>query len=106
MVEFADKTLTCSDCGTSFVFTAGEQQFFASRGFSNEPKRCQNCRSSRRAQRGAPAASGGGDGSRSREMFKVTCAECGNETMVPFQPRGVRPVYCQDCFSKQRSRSF
>ena len=93
-MELADKTLTCSDGGTPFTFTAGEQEFFASRGFTNEPKRCTTRRASRRSQRG--------DASTPRECFSATCAECGIETTVPFQPTGIRPVYCQDCFAKMR----
>ncbi len=45
-----DKTLTCRDCGGGFVFTAGEQEFFAQRGFS-EPIRCKSCRDVRKAQK-------------------------------------------------------
>jgi CxxC-x17-CxxC domain-containing protein len=106
-----DKTLTCRDCGQGFVFTAGEQEFFASRGFTNEPSRCPECRAARKASRGAEGSYGGGYSSgrssgpgygREREMFSVTCAACGGEARVPFQPRGDKPVYCSDCFSKQR----
>ena len=94
-MALSDKTLICVDCGGEFIFTIGEQEFFNSRGFSNDPKRCQTCRSSRRAeQRGY---------SGEREMFQVECAECGNEASVPFRPRGDRPVYCSDCFSRQRN---
>ncbi|MCZ6534715.1 MAG: zinc-ribbon domain containing protein [Chloroflexi bacterium] len=103
-MELADKTLNCSDCGSSFTFTAGEQEFFASRGFTNEPKRCASCRSTRRSQRGD--GGGGGGGSFQRERYEAICAECGTQTTVPFQPRGIRPVYCQDCFSRQRSSGF
>ena len=38
---YEDKTLVCKDCGAEFVFTAGEQEFYASRGFQNEPQRCK-----------------------------------------------------------------
>ena len=103
-MSYADKTLTCRDCGQSFSFTVGEQEFFASRGFTNEPSRCQECRGERKASRGSGGYSSGGAGGygREREMFSATCAECGNEARVPFQPRGDKPVYCSDCFSKQR----
>jgi CxxC-x17-CxxC domain-containing protein len=106
-----DKTLTCRDCGQAFVFTAGEQEFFASRGFTNEPSRCPECRAARKASRGAEGSYGGGYSSgrssgsgygREREMFSVTCSACGNEAQVPFQPRGDKPVYCSDCFAKTR----
>lgn len=105
-MSYADKPLTCRDCGQEFTFTVGEQEFFASRGFTNEPSRCPDCRASRKASRGGGYdggySSGGGYG-REREMFSVTCSSCGNEARVPFQPRGDKPVYCSDCFSKQRS---
>ena len=104
-----DKTLTCRDCGQSFLFTEGEQEFFASRGFTNEPSRCPECRSARKAGResgggysGGYSSGGGGGYGRDREMFSTTCASCGNEARVPFQPRGDKPVYCSDCFSRQR----
>lgn len=96
---FADKTLTCRDCGSEFVFSSSEQEFFAEKGFTNEPARCPSCRAARKQNRG----SGNGRGSRGqREMFPAICAACGVETQVPFRPSGDRPVYCSDCFSKNR----
>lgn len=95
-MAYTDKTLTCSDCGTTFTFTAGEQEFHASKGFTNEPRRCPNCR---RARKGAEG--GGGNGRPARELFSVNCASCGKEAKVPFEPRGDRPVYCSDCFQPQ-----
>jgi len=89
-----DKTLTCRDCGASFVFTEGEQEFFASRGFTNEPSRCPECRAARKRSQGS--------GNGRREMFDATCSQCGKETQVPFQPRGDKPVYCSDCFESVR----
>ena len=96
-MSFADKTLECADCGASFVFSAGEQEFFASKGYTNEPKRCPECRQTRRSERY------GDSGYRSqRQMFPVVCAECGKETEVPFEPREGRPVYCSECYNKIR----
>jgi len=92
-----DKTLTCRDCGQEFTFTASEQEFFAEKGFTNEPTRCLDCRKARKNSNGGRPSNGG-----QREMFDATCAECGKQTQVPFQPKGDRPVYCSDCFSKQR----
>jgi CxxC-x17-CxxC domain-containing protein len=63
----SDRTLTCRDCGQAFTFTAGEQAFYAERGFS-EPQRCPSCRSARKAQRASQGydsgygGSGGGSG--------------------------------------------
>jgi len=97
-VPYTDKTLTCSDCGAEFTFTAGEQEFHESKGFTNEPRRCPNCR---RARKGDSPRGGGGYGQSEREMFTVTCSSCGKDAKVPFQPRGDRPVYCSDCFQPQ-----
>ena len=100
-----DKTLVCRDCGSEFPFTASEQEFFAQKGFTNEPGRCHDCRAVRKAQqRGEGGYSSGGYGSGGytgarREMFPVVCAQCGKDTQVPFQPRNDRPVYCSDCYS-------
>lgn len=96
-MSFEDKTLQCSDCGVEFAFTAEEQEFFQSKGYENEPKRCPACRQARKADR-----YGNGGGYTRRQMFPVTCAECGKETEVPFEPRGDRPVYCSDCYRKVR----
>ena len=45
---YEDKTLVCKECGKEFVFTAGEQEFYAERGFQNEPQRCKPCRDARK----------------------------------------------------------
>jgi CxxC-x17-CxxC domain-containing protein len=105
-----DKTLTCRDCGASFVFTASEQAFYAEKGFTNEPGRCADCRAARKSQRnGGFAYSTSDDSSRSyarseRQMFPAVCSTCGKATQVPFEPRLDKPVYCSDCF-KPRERS-
>lgn len=97
-MDYADKTLECVDCGSSFTFTASEQEFFADKGFTNEPKRCLRCRHERKEQRGRQSYGY----QRSRQMFPAVCAECGVDTEVPFEPREGRPVYCSNCYSKQR----
>ena len=94
-MAFEDKTLACVECGADFTFEAGEQEYFAQKGFTNEPRRCPTCRSARRA------ASGGGMDRGPRQMYPAVCAQCGQDTQVPFLPRGDRPVYCSDCFSQQ-----
>jgi CxxC-x17-CxxC domain-containing protein len=124
-VQYTDQTLSCRDCGRGFTFTAGEQEFYASRGFTNQPSRCPECRAAAKAARGGggydsaggysgggyssggystgySAGGGGGYGRSERQMFSVTCSSGGGEARVPFQPRGDKPVYCSDCFSKQR----
>jgi len=109
---YTDKPLNCRDCGQSFLFTTGEQEFFASKGFTNEPSRCPACRAQRRGQQGGYSSggyssgySGGGYDRGPREMFSATCSQCGKEARVPFQPREDRPVYCSDCFAVQRGES-
>ncbi len=99
MYNMQDKTLTCRDCGQEFVFTASEQEFFAQKGFTNEPGRCPECRAAHKASRG-----GGGD-RRDRKMYPAVCAQCGKATEVPFEPHDDRPVYCSDCFAAQRGSS-
>ena len=117
-MSYADKTIACRDCGTDFVFTAGEQEFYAQKGFTNEPTRWPSCRQSRKAsgggrggygERDSYGSRGGGggysSGGGSREMHTTTCASCGKEAQVPFVPRGDKPVYCSDCFQQQRRSS-
>jgi CxxC-x17-CxxC domain-containing protein len=96
-MSYTDKTLTCRDCSANFVFTSGEQEFYASRGLQNEPSRCPECRATRRNSRGRTAGP--------REMHDAVCANCGAATQVPFLPRGDKPVYCSDCFSRIRGES-
>ncbi|MEM1485093.1 zinc-ribbon domain containing protein [Oscillospiraceae bacterium PP1C4] len=95
-----DKTLTCKDCGAEFVFTASEQDFYAEKGFTNLPVRCKDCRSARKNNDRNNDRNYGS--SPRREMYPAVCAACGKDTQVPFQPRDDRPVYCSDCFSRQR----
>src|SRR5207253_6836500 len=95
-----DQTLRCRDCGVDFIWTEGEQEFYASRGLTNPPSRCPSCRAARRASGGGGGFGGGGGGYRSsapRQMYEVTCAGCGGLAKAPFQPGGDRPGYCSDC---------
>jgi len=120
-----DKSITCAECGNSFIFSADEQEQYRQRGYTNEPKRCPPCRESRRMRMGGGGGGGrgggggfrggggggggfrgggggGGGGGGPRETHTVICAECGREASVPFKPRGDRPVYCSDCFRNHR----
>ncbi len=100
-MSFQNKTLTGADCGAAFDFTAEEQEFYESKGFTNEPKRCSSCRQARKSERGGGGSYGGSSSYGSpRQMFPVTCASCGKQTEVPFEPRGDKPVYCSDCYRK------
>ena len=101
-MAISDKTLTCVDCGYEFTFTVGEQEFFATQGYTNEPKRCTQCRGARKGQQ----RNSGGSYESAREMHTVMCAQCGKDATVPFLPRGDRPVYCSDCFTSNRSASY
>src|SRR5437868_2185251 len=116
----ADKTLTCRDCGATFTFTEGEQDFYAQKGYT-EPTRCPDCRAAKKAARSngyndndsysnsygsrsgyssrGGYSSGGGYGRSERTMTQVTCASCGKATAVHVVPRGDRPVYCSDCYN-------
>ncbi len=97
-MENTDKTLNCSDCGKDFTFSSSEQEFFASKGFVNEPRRCPDCRAERKQQGGG----GGGGYRQQRQMHPAVCATCGKDCQVPFEPRDGRPVYCSDCFTPER----
>jgi CxxC-x17-CxxC domain-containing protein len=88
---YQDITLKCKDCGNEFVFTAGEQEFYAEKGFQNQPQRCKACRD---AKKNASKPQ--------REMFTAICADCGKECKIPFQPSNDRPVYCSECFAARR----
>ena len=92
---YEDKTLKCKECGNEFVFTAGEQEFYAEKGFQNEPQRCKVCRDKRKN-----ATREG----KEREMFTTTCHQCGKEAKVPFQPSNDRPVYCSECFAAMKQQ--
>lgn len=94
-MEYQDKVLVCADCGKEFVFTAAEQEFYAQKGFANEPKRCKDCRVNKKRELR----------SRPREMHSVTCSNCGKEAQVPFKPVMDKPVYCDDCFKQMKGSS-
>jgi len=95
---YRDRVLTCRDCGNDFTFTAGEQEFYASKGLTNTPSRCPSCRALRRG--GQPSTSSRAPRG---EQYDAICATCGRPTTVPFVPREDRPVYCNDCFQVQRA---
>ncbi len=84
--EYQDKMLKCKDCGDEFVWTAGEQEFFFSRGFKNKPTRCKECRKKNRQKV-------------ETEYFRVTCSSCGqigDVMLKPANPEAI--VYCKSCF--------
>ncbi len=93
-MSYEDKQFVCRDCGAQFTWTAGEQEFYASKGFDNPPSRCQDCRKKRKHEH----VSGG-----AREMHPITCANCGKEGEVPFKPMSTEGLMCADCFAKKRA---
>jgi CxxC-x17-CxxC domain-containing protein len=95
-MEFQDKSLRCVDCGEEFIWTAGEQLFFADKQFKNEPKRCKSCKALR-ANRSSAGPAG-----RERVETQATCSACGKETTVPFRPTQGRPVFCKECFQQRK----
>ena len=86
---YEDEKLVCEDCGQEFVFSAGEQEFYAEKGLVNKPKRCLECRKAGREQH-----------RKSRKMYDAVCSQCGAQTQVPFKPVPGREVYCKDCFAQ------
>src|SRR5205823_6587545 len=102
VTTYSDRTLTCAQCGNDFTFTAEDQQYHAERGYQ-DPKRCPSCRAERRQSQGGGRSGGssyggGGYDRPQRQMYSATCAQCGREARVPFEPRGDRSVYCSDCY--------
>ncbi len=99
-MSFQEKSIKCFDCGSDFTFTTEEQEFFSSKGFTNEPKRCPSCRQARKErQNGNGYQKSSSTYQSQRQMFPTTCSRCGKTTEVPFEPREGRPVYCRDCYS-------
>ncbi len=110
-MAYTDRDLTCRDCSSSFVFTAGEQEFYSSKGLQNDPVRCPSCRAQRKMMRPedrdeAPSygvyASWGGR--TPRQLHVATCSGCARAAEVPFIARGDRPVFCSDCYNEERKR--
>jgi CxxC-x17-CxxC domain-containing protein len=97
-VAYVDRTLACVDCGSEFIHSAADQEYYAQKGFVSDPKRCPSCRAARRSMREAGDNGGRDPHGSPREYFAVVCSRCGNQAQVPFRPNMDRPVYCSDCF--------
>lgn len=91
-----DREISCQDCGSKFVFTAGEQLFFVSKRLRNEPKRCANCRLVVRFRR---------KGHDLQKLYDTVCGQCGAPAKVPFTPRGHKPVFCVSCLMIKREET-
>lgn len=103
---FEDRVISCCDCGTDFPFTSGEQEHFEKLGFTNDPKRCKNCRAAKKRASGQETSfrpQNAGAQRSGPEVHVVKCAECGGEASVPFKPRLDRPVYCNTCFRSKKA---
>ena len=96
-MTYEDRTLSCAECNSEFVFSADDQEFHSERGYQ-DPKRCPSCRQAKRAG----GYGGGGARGGPRQMYDAVCATCGSACQVPFRPSQDRPVYCSDCFSKDK----
>jgi CxxC-x17-CxxC domain-containing protein len=92
-MTLTDKTLSCRECGNAFVWTVGEQDFYAQKGLLHEPQRCTDCRRRAKAERAA---------ARAQSMHEIVCSNCGKPGLVRFAPRADRPVYCSECFEERR----
>lgn len=95
-MPFQDKKLVCKQCSQEFIFTAGEQEFYAQRGFTHEPKRCKSCRPLKRISQS------GYNKNYLRQLFDAVCAKCGKETQIPFKPMEGRLVYCRICYQSMK----
>ena len=100
--EYQDRPIRCVDCNENFIWTAGEQVFFHDKGLKNEPKRCKPCKQAKN-ERLAAIAAAQSSGVRQRIEVSVQCAQCGQQTTVPFYPSQGRPVYCRSCFLAGRT---
>ena len=98
-MEYQDRVLRCVECGVDFVFSSGEQFFYAEKGFRNEPKRCKTCKT-RRGHQDSAGAHG-----KQRSVTSTTCSQCGKETTVPFKLTQGRPVFCRECFQQRRANA-
>lgn len=85
-----DKTIICKDCGKEFIFTAGEQEFYAEKGFNKAPIRCRGCRYSRKTAEKRQL--------RHTVLYEIVCAKCGEVESIPFEPKHDKPVYCNACY--------
>jgi CxxC-x17-CxxC domain-containing protein len=100
--EHPDRNIKCVDCNENFIWTSGEQAFFHDKGLKNEPKRCKPCKQAKN-ERLAAITAAQTSGVRQRIEVSVQCAQCGQQTTVPFYPSQGRPVYCRSCFLAGRT---
>jgi len=92
-MQFQDETLSCRGCSKPFIFSIGEQEFYANKALANKPTRCYDCRLARKLSR---------EGKSTDYSSQHPCHECGIVTRLPFKPIGSKPVFCQGCLQKQK----
>jgi CxxC-x17-CxxC domain-containing protein len=100
-MRFTEKLLHCYNCKKSFVFTVEAQESRTSQGYPNDPTNCPTCHRTRKTRLTSYGSKDENYNSH-RQMFPVTCTQCGKATRVPFQPRQGKPIYCIDCQLKTR----
>ena len=100
--EFSDLPINCIDCNESFTWTAGEQAFFSEKNLLNPPKRCKECKRAKN-RRLAAIEMAQATGKPHKIEVNAQCAQCGEKTTVPFYPSQGRPVFCRQCFDRQKS---
>lgn len=91
-MAYQDQTIKCRDCGKEFVFTARDQEFFAQKGFTNNPTRCKDCRNNRKKKVEEAA---------NRVLYKITCKICGKTGEMATEPRKPDDVLCSECFYEE-----
>lgn len=102
MSEYADRDVKCVGCGDIFVFSAGQQKYFADKGLQNAPKRCEECRDQRNQMYNEKHEAHGKPPS-GRVEYPISCSECGARALVPFEPAQGRDVYCKPCFNQRKA---
>jgi CxxC-x17-CxxC domain-containing protein len=96
-MDLQDRTLRCASCDEEFVWTAGEQAFYAEHQLSHEPRHCRACKARRSAHPVKPPSRPA-----AAAATEATCSQCGRPTTVPFRPASGRPVFCRQCYQQRR----
>ena len=92
-MSLTDKEIICKECGTAFMWSGGEQEFFAEKGLTNTPSRCPICRKKKDVKHSFQTS------------YDIACAECGKKSQSPFKPADPQNVLCQECFEKKNGGS-
>ena len=98
---FTEKSLHCYNCKKLFIFTVAAQEYRSSQGYPNDPTNCPTCRRARKT-RISNHANENEEYNLNRQMYPVTCTQCGKAARVSFNPRPGKPIYCLECQMKIR----